>query len=206
MPDPWRNAIVRSELVSPDNLIAHPDNWRVHPAFQRQMLQELLDQVGWVDTVVVNQRTGRILDGHLRVELALKNQEPAVPVDYVDLSETEEKRVLAFLDPITSMALPDRERLAELEKRLPPVSDQAARVLDAMAGRVGELEKKTVRDQYKKRDEKPSLEFAISIGPYRFTVGLDAYNTWVAELYAQVGADQDKVAGEVFKRLGLDSV
>ena len=202
----WRNAIVRSELVDPNELKAHPANWRVHPAFQRQMLQEIMDRVGWVDTVVVNERTGRILDGHLRVELALHNHEPAVPVDYVDLSDAEEIRVLALLDPLTSLALPDREQLAALETRLPAVSDQVSLVLDTLLGRVGELEQQAVRKEYTPREVQPTLEFAIVIGPYRFAVSLDAYNTWIAELYADVGADKEKVTAEVFSRLGLDMV
>lgn len=118
MPKPaepaWRNRIVGLEQVAPDQLLAHPDNWRRHPAAQRNALRGSLDEVGWVDTVLVNTTTGRVVDGHARIEEALSKGEPTVPVIYVELSEEEEKLVLATLDPITAMASTDRVQLATL--------------------------------------------------------------------------------------------
>jgi hypothetical protein len=34
--------------------------------------------------VTVNQTTGHVVDGHLRIELALARNEPTVPVTYVE--------------------------------------------------------------------------------------------------------------------------
>jgi hypothetical protein len=46
-----------------------------------------------VQSVVVNQRSGFVIDGHLRVTLAIRSGQAMVPVTYVDLSE-----LLGWLD------------------------------------------------------------------------------------------------------------
>lgn len=74
----------------------------------------MLDRVGWVQQVIVNQRTGHLLDGHLRVSLALKKNEATIPVVYVDVSPEEERLVLASLDPIAGLAGIDHEKQTEL--------------------------------------------------------------------------------------------
>ena len=50
---------------------------------------------GWVAEVLVNRTTGNVVDGHLRIELALTRQERTVPVTYVELTQAEEALVLA---------------------------------------------------------------------------------------------------------------
>lgn len=110
----WRNRIVGHADVPPSELVANPRNWRTHPRSQRDALQGALDQVGWVQQVVVNRTTGLMVDGHLRAEVAVARGEPTVPVTYVELDEHEEALVLATLDPLAAMAGADRERLADL--------------------------------------------------------------------------------------------
>jgi DNA modification methylase len=102
------------ENVAPDQLLAHPSNWRQHPAAQRDALRGSLDTVGWVQNVIASKRTGHVVDGHARVEEALSRGEPTVPVVYVDLSPEEEALVLATLDPIGAMAETSTERLEAL--------------------------------------------------------------------------------------------
>lgn len=115
--DAWRNRIVGEGMVAAAELVPHPQNWRKHPQEQGAVLTQTLDGVGWVQRVIVNRRTGRMLDGHLRAELARRQGEATpVPVVYVDLSEEEERAVLATLDPIASMAL---ERWATHTGRTP---------------------------------------------------------------------------------------
>jgi hypothetical protein len=41
-----------------------------------------LSEIGWVAEVLVNRTTGNVVDGHLRIELALDRQEPTVPVTF----------------------------------------------------------------------------------------------------------------------------
>src|SRR5438309_1172713 len=95
----WKVRIIGHGMEPPDQLLANPLNWRIHAKFQQDALAGVLDQVGWVQEVIVNQRTGHLVDGHLRVTLALRRGEVSIPVKYVDLSEQEEALVLATLDP-----------------------------------------------------------------------------------------------------------
>jgi len=110
----WRSRIVDHGNVSPAELVANPKNWRTHPPAQQAALAGLLDQVGWVQDVVVNRRTGLIVDGHLRAALAVEREEATIPVVYVDLDEEEEALVLASLDPLGAMAGVDPAKLVAL--------------------------------------------------------------------------------------------
>lgn len=110
----WRNRITGSGEEAPDQLLANPANWRIHPKAQQDAIAGALDAVGWVQQVLVNRRTGFVVDGHARVALALTRGEPSVPVLYVDLSPDEEALVLATLDPIGAMAGRDEEKLKAL--------------------------------------------------------------------------------------------
>lgn len=110
----WRNRIVGEADVAPGELLANPLNYRVHPRNQVDALAGILGEVGWVQRVIVNRETGHIVDGHARVGLAISRMEPTVPVVYVDLTDAEEKLVLATLDPISAMATADKAILDQL--------------------------------------------------------------------------------------------
>jgi hypothetical protein len=110
----WRNRITGQGEEAPDQLLANPLNWRLHPAAQQEALVAALDEVGWIQQVVVNRVTGHLVDGHLRVILALRRDESTVPVLYVELDPTEEALVLATLDPIAALAGADKEQLEAL--------------------------------------------------------------------------------------------
>lgn len=108
---PFASRIVGEGYEAPDQLLANPQNWRRHPKAQRDALRSMLRGVGWVQRVIVNRTTGHLVDGHLRVEVALEDNEPAVPVIYVELTEAEERAVLAAIDPIGGMAETDQAML-----------------------------------------------------------------------------------------------
>jgi hypothetical protein len=110
----FRSRIVGHVEMDPNELLANPFNWRIHPQYQREALEGVLSEVGWVDEVKVNHNNGHVVDGHLRVSLALSHDEPLVPVMLLDLTEEEEKIILATIDPIASMAVTDAEKLGEL--------------------------------------------------------------------------------------------
>ena len=120
----WANRITRYGEAAPAELRRNPKNWRTHPRAQQDALAGVLSEVGWAQGVVVNERTGHLVDGHARVDLAVARKEPAVPVVYVDLSAEEEAKVLATLDPLGAMAGADPERLAALVRDV--TTDDAA--------------------------------------------------------------------------------
>lgn len=133
----WKNRIVGHGEERPDQLLAHPLNWRGHPIEQQNVVEELLERVGWVQRVLVNRRTGHVVDGHLRVELAIRRDEETVPVTYIDVDEQEERLILASLDSSSAMAFTDQEKLSELLADLPEELSELTAVLHA--------ERKTIR-------------------------------------------------------------
>jgi DNA modification methylase len=133
----WRNRITGQGEVDPTTLVANPANWRGHPREQQQGLMAALGEVGWVAQVLVNTTTGHIVDGHLRVELAIARHEPTVPVTYVELSEEEERLVLATLDPLAAMATAEKDALAALLADLSPADDALAALLAELGERNG---------------------------------------------------------------------
>lgn len=123
------NRIVGHGEEAPDQLAANPRNWRIHPRQQEQVLAGVLEEVGWVAEIVVNQRTGFVIDGHLRVAHAISQREPLVPVTYVDLSEDEEAVILATFDPLSALAATDNDKLDELTRTLHVHNDTLAQFL-----------------------------------------------------------------------------
>lgn len=114
-PIDWKNRIVEYGEMPADQFLAHELNARRHPAKQREALRGSLNQVGWVAPVIVSKRTGKILDGHARVEEALsKNEHASVPYVEVDVTENEERAILATFDPITGLARYDANALESL--------------------------------------------------------------------------------------------
>ena len=101
-------------MVKSSDLLANPHNWRIHPQKQQEALKSSLSEIGWIQRIIVNKRTGHVVDGHARAELAISSGEQDVPVLYVDLSEDQEKLALATLDPISAMAATDKQQLGEL--------------------------------------------------------------------------------------------
>jgi len=130
---PWRSRIVGHGEAPPADLVPNPRNWRTHPADQQQALAGALGDVGWVAEVTVNQTTGHVVDGHLRIDLALARHEPTVPVTYVELSEAEERLVLATLDPLAAMAEAEVAKLAGLLEGLAPADAALRALLDNLA-------------------------------------------------------------------------
>lgn len=110
----WANRIQSFAYVAPEDLLAHPLNARRHPGLQRNALRAALDRIGWLAPVIVNEITGRMIDGHERTEEALSEGLDLLPVIYVALTEEEELVALATFDPIGDLALYDGQVWAEL--------------------------------------------------------------------------------------------
>lgn len=134
----WRNRIAGYGDEAPDQLLANPKNWRRHPKHQQDALQGVLEEVGWLQDVIVNRTTGRLIDGHLRVELALRHNAASVPVKYVDLTEEEENLALATFDPLSALAFTDGAQLAQLLEEVSTESDAVHALLDDLAAEAAE--------------------------------------------------------------------
>lgn len=127
----WRNRIVGHGEQAAGQFMANPLNWRIHPKAQREALTGVLSEVGWVQSVIVNRTTGNVVDGHARIEEALKlGDETPVPFIEVELSEEEEQKILLTIDPISAMAAADKQNLDAL---LQDVSTASAGVQSMLA-------------------------------------------------------------------------
>ena len=111
-PIDWKNRIVEYGEMPANQYLAHELNARRHPGKQREALIGSLNEVGWVAPVIVSARTGKLLDGHARIEETLtKDEDAPVPFVKVDVTEGEERLILASFDPIANQATYDREVL-----------------------------------------------------------------------------------------------
>lgn len=129
----FQNRIIGSGEEPLDQIQFNPRNWRVHPLNQQNALKGVLDEVGWVQEVIVNKRTGNLIDGHLRCQLAAREGAKTIPVKYVDLSEEEEALVLSTLDPIAAMATTDKQKLDELFASIDTENADVLKMLDDIA-------------------------------------------------------------------------
>jgi hypothetical protein len=116
----WRSRIVGHGEEAPDQLLANPANWRIHPKPQQDALAGVLDQIGWVQDVIVNRATGHVIDGHLR-----------------ELEPSEEALILATIDPLAAMAATDREQLAALLEDVSTGDAALQAMLDQLAQDAG---------------------------------------------------------------------
>ena len=139
-----KNRIIGSGIEPLDSILFNPRNWRIHPLSQQDALKGVLEEVGWVQQVIVNKRTGNLIDGHLRCQLAAREGATTIPVVYVDVSEDEEALVLATLDPIAAMAATDKQKLDDLFASIETENADVLKMLDDIA------EKE--RLEYAKRD------------------------------------------------------
>ena len=133
----WRNRIVGYGEEQPEQLLANPRNFRIHPKGQQDALLGVMREVGVVDDVIVNQQTGFVVDGHLRVALAISEHQPTVPVKYVDLTEQEEALILATFDPIAAMAATDKTQLDALLREVQSGEAGVQAMLAEVAERAG---------------------------------------------------------------------
>jgi len=173
----WQNRIVGHDTKPASWFLANEANWRIHPKNQQDSLGGVLDEVGWVQDVIVNKRTSEewgadqnietLVDGHLRITLALRNgDETPVPVKYVDLSPDEERLVLLTLDPLGAMAASDKAKLDELMRAVQSDDDRVQAMIAEIAEREGILqngqdEKYSANIQapiYEPKGEKPAIK------------------------------------------------
>lgn len=100
----WKVAIVGHGEVDPRTLLPHPDNPKIHPPEQDEVIDASLGEFGWLDEVLINRVTGHMLDGHERVERAIVHNQPTVPARYCAVAAEDEGKVLMLLDPSGQLA------------------------------------------------------------------------------------------------------
>ena len=102
--------------MDPAKLIPADYNPRTISSHQAEALKRSIDRWGFVEPIVANKRTGRIVGGHQRLDAALAVALPKVPVHWVDLDETSEKALNIALNKISGEW--DDEKLTSLLSEL----------------------------------------------------------------------------------------
>jgi DNA modification methylase len=129
----WKNRIAGYGTEDPEQLLANPLNFRIHPKTQQNALSGSLETLGWIDDVVINKTTGHVVDGHARIELAISSGEKEIPVKYVELSAEEERQALLSLDPISAMATVHQDNMEELLKSIKSENESVNQFLEILA-------------------------------------------------------------------------
>jgi len=130
----WTNRIVKYGQMPANQFLAHEMNARRHPAKQREALRGSLDAVGWIAPTVVSARSGKLLDGHARIEEALSVDESmTVPFVEIEVTEDEERLILAAYDPITGLATYDKDALSGLLRQVQTDDERINNMLDELA-------------------------------------------------------------------------
>lgn len=150
----WQVRILDYDAAVPlDQLLAHPSNPKIHPTAQTDALKGILGEVGWVTGLIVNQRTGYLLDGHDRVKAAMQAGQTTAPVFYVDVPPDQEAYVLATFDPVGALAATDSAALDALLRDVQS-GDAAVQALLAETARAAGLYLDTPPNvQFKEYDE-----------------------------------------------------
>jgi hypothetical protein len=182
----WRNRMVGTGTVETNTIFPHPSNARVHPTKQRAALRRVLDDVGYVQRVLVNRTTNTILDGHLRWEEAREKGEPTVPVVWVELTPDEERQVLVTFDPIGSLAGTNTEAWGALRASLIAMAPDLSGAMGWGGGDAGDDDRAAltrdhtaifgeddgVEDTFE--DDDDAYE-AMAVRQLRFQMGVEAY-------------------------------
>jgi len=92
-----------------------------------------LRSVGIVDTICINETTGHLVDGHLRMVLAERHGVTSLPARWIAVSEAEEAEVLLTFDWITSLATYDRDNTDALLRMVHTGDEDVQAMLAEMA-------------------------------------------------------------------------
>jgi len=192
----WENRIVGHADVAPESLKMHGKNWRVHNDKQRRVLQAMLDSVGFVKSITVSKRTNTILDGHLRVSLAIANNAATVPVEYVDVTEKEEAEILATVDPVGDLAGTDPSKLYELREIFDTDNYDVEAMLDDLSGDFEPLDEDELKPKGRSTaDLLPEMELK-PYEHYDYVVVLATSTTEWNALAEKLGLEKVKVTRE----------
>lgn len=197
------NRIVGHRDADPRTLIPHRLNIWDHPPAQWGAVRESLDLLGFIDQILINQRTGHILNGHLRVELAIEAGEALVPVVEIDVDEVEEPLILATFDRLGQLAPFDHEKVVELLADASfQLDDSQLTLQNTLAAWQAEAQQALLVQEGLSAD---LGVVRIQIGSYRQELEMTRYTPWMDGLVEDTGGGEDAICAEILRRLGFDA-
>jgi hypothetical protein len=159
----------------------------------------VLESIGWVAGVIVNKTTGLLIDGHLRVEEAIAQGQPTVPVRYVELTADEERVMLALFDRLGAMASIDGDALQNLVGQIEWQHETLSKAMEEFADEAISSASPLAADS----PRLAASNACVTVGTYRTLVAREVYLTWLDRLRMEVGFDQEAIETEILRRLGL---
>ena len=160
----FKNRIKELRYVPAGSIIANPKNWRKHPKSQSEALKGILGEIGFAGAVLARETPDglMLIDGHLRKESVLPNQQ--VPVLVLDVTEAEADKILATFDPLAAMATTDAEALETLLKDIQTQSGSVAKMMAELKESTRTSELATIEEE-----EEELAETIQSSGIYEYT-------------------------------------
>jgi hypothetical protein len=133
-----RSRLKERRTVRVAELLPNEKNFRIHPTEQADVMRALLEEVGYVPTVVTIETPQglKIIDGHLRSEL-MPDQE--IEVIVADWTEEEAAKVLAAYDAVGGMAKLDAAKLDALLKEVHTSAPALQQMLTDLAEEAGAI-------------------------------------------------------------------
>lgn len=153
----YRNRIKEMTLVKASDLMNNDGNWRMHPLFQGEALEGLLEEIGITDVLKAyySQRNGgklTLTDGHLRKS---RNPDQVWPVIILDIDDDEADLQLLLGDSITEWAQTDPVKKQHLIEQAKIANEKAktavARLRESIAHQV-EIAKRAADKEMPKSD------------------------------------------------------
>lgn len=130
--DQWKSRIVEEGWADPERFLLNPRNHRIHPERQRKAMTGVLKGTGWVAKVTIQHGTDLVLDGHMRIEEAIRAGE-LVPYTALDLNDDEAEAMLFYFDPLGALAERDEDKYAALAARAEVDDNLRALLIEGMA-------------------------------------------------------------------------
>ncbi len=152
----------------------------------------------WAAAVLVSEKTGRIIDGHMRVNVALRQNAPTVPVDYVELTDAEERKALLYLTRLPQFAQLDRINLADVIDQVSAGDDAISKMAEAFARSSGLL-----RAQKLMAERETPQFMDIVIGDFTFQISWPEYIHWRMGIQDICKTRKPTINAEIRFRLGL---
>lgn len=164
---------MRLEWMPPQQLAPNDLNWKVHKLPQRKALRAFMEELEerrsdsqqpsspWAGALLFNERTGRLLDGHMRLMESLERGDNLAPVLVVDVDEATENLILRFLDQIGTMFDYDEKMLSTLDDLVAVESDVLKQLL---GGDAEETEADEDEEPEFKRKQVPPGGLALPLG------------------------------------------
>lgn len=190
---------LRLEYRTPQELNENPRNWRTHPPEQVSALTDTIASVGWAGAILLNERTGMMVDGHARKKVAIERGDKTVPVLIGNWTEEQERLILATFDPIAAMAAKDADAFDAILRELGSQTESIQDLLNDVGCVATEEDVMTEKDQKLK-----DLIAARKVARERFK-DIDDINFWLCLVFQSYEQKQQflKLLGTVQVLYGM---